>query len=96
MYKLWDLEMSAFWTAKFTGTFRRGYKRLSEKNKRRVETAIETLLTSDDPTKEGHMLHGAWKGCYSYEMGLKYRLIYRVKPEKREIELLAVGTHKIY
>lgn len=44
--------MSAFWTAKFTGTFKRGYKRLSEKNKRRVETAIETLLTSDDPTKE--------------------------------------------
>lgn len=64
--------------------------------KQRVETAIETLLSSDDPGKEGHMLHGPWKGCYSYEIGLKYRLIYRVEFERKEIEFLAVGTHKIY
>jgi len=42
------------------------------------------------------MLHGEWKGCYSYEIGLKYRLIYRVDVERKEIEFLAVGTHKIY
>jgi len=63
---------------------------------RRVETAIEMLLSSDDPRKEGHILHGSWEGCYSYEVGLKYRLIYRVKVERKEIEFLAVGTHKIY
>jgi len=54
------------------------------------------LLTSEDPRKEGHTLHGPWKGCYSYEIGLKRRLIYRVELEKKEIEFLAVGTHKIY
>lgn len=88
--------MSSLWTAKFTGTFKRGYKRLSGEVRRRVEIAIERLLTSEDPRKEGHMLHGPWKGCYSYEIGLKYRLIYRVEIEKKEIEFLAVGTHKIY
>jgi addiction module RelE/StbE family toxin len=64
--------------------------------RRRVEKAIEMLLTSDDPGKEGHMLHGSWEGCYSYEIGLKYRLIYKVKFEKKAIQFLAVGTHKIY
>jgi len=64
--------------------------------KQRVEKAIETLLSSDDPRNEGHMLHGPWEGCYSYEVGLKYRLIFRVKVERKEIEFLAVGTHKIY
>jgi len=29
-------------------------------------------------------------------MGLKYRLIYRVDIGRKEIEFLAVGTHKIY
>ena len=88
--------MSSFWTAKFTGTFKRGYKRLSGEARRRVEIAIERMLTSQDPRKEGHTLHGPWKGCYSYEIGLKHRLIYRVEIEKKEIEFLAVGTHKIY
>jgi addiction module RelE/StbE family toxin len=69
---------------------------LSGEVRRRVETAIEMLLSSEEPGKEGHMLHGSWEGCYSYELGLKYRLIYRVEVERKEIEFLAVGTHKIY
>jgi len=64
--------------------------------RRRVERAIEMLLSSEDPRKEGHRLHGPWEGCYSYEVGVKYRLIYRVEVERKEIEFLAVGTHKIY
>ena len=89
-------KLTSFWTAEFTGTFKRGYKRLSGEGRRRVETAIETLLSSEDPRKDGHRLHGSWEGCYSYEVGLKYRLIYRVEFERKEIEFLAVGTHKIY
>ena len=88
--------MNSFLTAKFTGTFKKAYKRLDEDTKRRTENAMEKLLASKDPRKEGHMLHGEWKGCYSYEIGLKYRLIYRVDVERKEIEFLAVGTHKIY
>jgi len=88
--------LSSLWTAKFTGAFKRTYKRLSEEVRRRVEIAIERLLASEDPRSRGHMLHGVWKGCYSYRVGLRYRLIYRTKPEKKEIEFLAVGTHKIY
>jgi len=84
------------WTAKLTGTFKRGFKRLDQETKQRATTAIERLLTSSDPRKEGHMLHGSWKGCYSYEIGLKYRLIYKVEAQRKEIEFLAVGTHKIY
>ena len=88
--------MNSFWAAKFTGTFKRAYKELGEETKRRAETAIERLLASRDPRKEGHMLYSQWKGCYSYKIGLRYRLIYRVNVERKEIEFLAVGTHKIY
>lgn len=63
--------------------------------RRRVEKAIEMLLTSDDPRKEGRMLHGPWEGCYSYEIGLKYRLIYKVKFERKAIQFLAVGTREL-
>jgi mRNA-degrading endonuclease YafQ of YafQ-DinJ toxin-antitoxin module len=65
-------KLSSFWTAKFTGTFKRSYKRLSEEVKQRVEMAIITLLSSKNPRKEGHALHGSWEGCYSYELGLRY------------------------
>jgi len=85
-----------FWAAKFTGTFKKAYRRLGEETRQRAENAIERLLASKDPRKEGHMLHGQWKGCCSYEIGLRYRLIYRVDVERKEIEFLAVGTHKIY
>jgi len=88
--------LSSFWAAKFTGTFKKGYKKLDEEAKRRTVTAIERLLTSHEPRKEGHMLHGEWKGCYSFEIGLKYRLIYKVDVERKEIEFIAIGTHKIY
>lgn len=88
--------MVSLWTAKFTGTFKRGYKRLSEDVRRRVEASIERLLASEDPRRQGHTLHGAWKGCYSYRIGLRYRLIYTVNSEEKEIEFLAVGTHRIY
>ncbi len=88
--------MNSFWSAKFTGTFKRSYKKLSGETQRRVEIVIERLLTSDDPKKEGHRLHGTWEGCYSCEIGLKYRLVYRIDFERKEIEFLAVGTHKIY
>jgi len=87
---------SSFWTVKFTGTFKRGYKKLSEEVKQRVETAIRTLLSSEDPRRKGHRLHGPWEGCHSYEIGLKYRLIYRAEFERKEITFLAVSTHKIY
>lgn len=88
--------MEYFWTGNFTRVFKGGYKRLSEETKLRVTNAIETLLTRDDPRKEGHKLHGTWKGCYSYKIGLKYRVIYKVEPEKKEIQFLAVSSHKIY
>ena len=88
--------MSYFWTAKFTLSFKRGYKKLTKNIRQRVEIAVEDLLASDDPRKKGHILHGPWRGCYSYEVGLKYRLVFRVDTERKEIEFLAVGTHKIY
>jgi len=64
--------------------------------KQRVEMATKTLLSSKDPRREGHMLHVPWEGCYSYKIGFRYRLIYKVEFERKEIEFLTVGTHKIY
>jgi hypothetical protein len=37
-----------------------------------------------------------WKGLCSHEIGLQYRMIFRIDPERRTIEFLAIGTRKVY
>lgn len=64
--------------------------------RKRVDEAILHLLTADDPTKLGLRKVGRWKGVYSYEIGRQFRLLYSVKFQDRIVELLDVGTHKVY
>lgn len=84
------------WEAEFTGTFRRGYKRVDAAVGKRVDEAILQLLSSDDPTKLGLRKVGRWKGVYSYEIGRQFRLLYSVRFEERVVVLLDVGTHGVY
>lgn len=84
------------WEAEFTGTFRRGYKKLGSEVGKRVDEAILQLLNSDDPAKLGLGKVGKWKGVYSYEIGRQFRLLYSVRFEERVVELLDVGTHGVY
>jgi len=84
------------WKAEVTGTFRRGYKKLSSKVQERVDEAILQLLNSEDPTKLGLRKVGKWKGVYSYEVGRQFRLLYGVRFKEGVVELLDVGTHGVY
>ncbi len=62
----------------------------------KIEESIQGLARSEDPRKLGHRLHGRWEKFYSYEIGLQYRIIYRVDFAAKVLELMAAGTHKIY
>jgi addiction module RelE/StbE family toxin len=84
------------WSIIATPTFKRNYKKIDREVQRRIETAIKDLAESPDPRKAGHGLHGLWAGLHSLEVGRRYRLIYKVDFEKHTIQLIAVGTHKIY
>ncbi|MGQ9719678.1 MAG: type II toxin-antitoxin system RelE family toxin [Nitrososphaerales archaeon] len=63
---------------------------------RRVDEAIIQLMSSDDPRKLGYRKIGRWEGAYSYEIGRKIRILYRVRFEDKTILFLDVGHHKIY
>ena len=53
-------------------------------------------MSSEDPRKLGYRKVGKWKGAYSYEIGKKIRILYRVRFKDKTIVFLDVGTHKIY
>ncbi|MFQ6075989.1 MAG: type II toxin-antitoxin system RelE/ParE family toxin [Candidatus Bathyarchaeia archaeon] len=82
------------WTPEFTPSFWRGYRNLDFGVRRRVDEAIRTLLEAKDPRARSHRLHGRWQGCYSYEIGRRYRVIFAV--EANTIRFLRVGPHTIY
>lgn len=84
------------WFVNPTHAFRRDCRKLPREIRTRIEEAIESLSGSEDPRKLGHRLHGRWEGFYSFEVGLKYRIIYRVVFAEKVIDLMAAGTHKIY
>lgn len=84
------------WVVAVTTAFRRDYKRLSSEVRKRVEQAVQELEGCEDPRRLAHQLRGRWEGLYSHEIGLQYRMVFRVDSESRVIELLAVGTHKVY
>jgi addiction module RelE/StbE family toxin len=84
------------WNVIPTHAFRRDCGKLIPEIGRKIEGVIQGLAGSEDPRKLGHRLHGRWEGFYSYEIGLQYRIIYRVDLAAKVIELMAAGTHKIY
>ena len=84
------------WLPVLVPTFQRGYGKLGKPLQKKVDEAIENLLSVEEPSALGHGLHGRWKGALSYEIGRQYRIIYMVDFKEKSIAFLAVGTHKIY
>lgn len=84
------------WNVILTHTFRRDFGKLAPEIRTRIEEVVQQLPESEGPRKLGHRLHGRWEGFYSLEVGLQYRIIYRVNLIAKVIELVAAGTHKIY
>ncbi len=84
------------WTPRYSGPFQRDLRRFSKEVKSKVDTAVEELLKAEDPRRVGHGLHPPWLSCYAYEIGLRYRIIYRPDFKEKMLEFLRVGTHKVY
>ncbi|OHA47434.1 MAG: hypothetical protein A2541_02325 [Candidatus Taylorbacteria bacterium RIFOXYD2_FULL_36_9] len=42
-----------------------------------------------------HKLHGTLKGCYSFSVNYKIRIVFEYL-SKKEVSLLAVGDHDLY
>jgi len=74
----------------------RNYKKLDREVQTRIETTVKDLTERADPRKAGHGLRGRWESMHSFEVGRRYRLVYKVDFEEHAIQLIAVGTHKIY
>ncbi len=84
------------WVAVLTPAFKRSYKNLSSEIQKRVDEAIKQLMESDDPTSLGARKIGKWKGAYTYEIGRRYRIFYKILFQQRTVEFLDVGGHELY
>lgn len=84
------------WEVERTNTFQRSYRNMGSEVRRRVDEAISLLLDSEDPRKLGLRKIGRWRGIHSYEIGRRFRILYRARLEDRTVELLDVGLHTIY
>lgn len=84
------------WAVVLTAAFRHDCRKLSSEIRERIEAAVQELVSSEEPRKLGHRLHGRLEGLYSYEIGRQYRIVYRVDFGKKIIEFLATGSHKVY
>ena len=82
------------WKVSIHRRFRKQYARLDPILRKRVEEAIKQLMESEDPERLGEYKRGRFLGCYAYDIGRRYRILYLVERETNTIWLLRVGTHK--
>jgi addiction module RelE/StbE family toxin len=74
--------------------FLQAVKKLGPEEVQRFDKAIKDLTLSEEPTKMGRPKKGVWHGYYSYDLGRSHRLIYRVFPKEKIIQIAAIGDHK--
>ena len=61
-----------------------------------VPAKLEKLV--EDPRKhlDAHKLKGKLEGKWSCSLGGDIRMVYEIDDEKKEIIVVAVGSHKVY
>ena len=77
-------------------SFLKKFNRLSEGLQDEVEEKIE--LFKKDPADsflKSHKLKGPFKGCFSFSVNYRYRVVFEYL-SKKEVVLLCVGDHDIY
>ncbi|MDH3204318.1 MAG: hypothetical protein OEL81_06555 [Nitrosopumilus sp.] len=79
------------WPISIKNSFKKQYKRMGVTRQDRVNTALNELANSQDPTKLG--TYKKSMQVYSYELGNHDRIIYSFDP-KDGIELIRVCDHK--
>jgi mRNA-degrading endonuclease RelE of RelBE toxin-antitoxin system len=73
--------------------FKKQYKLLGSVRQERVKKALMQLTYSERPESLG--VYKPSMKVYAYELGHDDRMIYRVDYDKRTIELVRVGDHKM-
>ena len=84
------------WQADRKNQFKRNYKLLNPFIQRQVDDAIEVILSSKDPRKEGDHKTARHNCIHAYSLGRQYRILYDVIDSENLIVFINVGTHKIY
>lgn len=83
-------------TVLYKPNFVRQYKKLPRALQEEVKEKLEVFR--EHPTHsslKAHKLHGRLKGCMSFSVNYRYRIVYEVTA-KKTVALLAVGDHDIY
>jgi len=76
--------------------FVRQYKVLDKDFREEIKEKVELLKDSrNHKSLKVHKLHGNFKGCYSFSVDYKTRIVF-VYISKEEIVLLAIGDHDVY
>lgn len=61
-----------------------------------IKEKLDKLKIEPRRANGAHQLHGKLDGKWACWLGSNIRLIYTLNDEKKEITILAVGSHKIY
>jgi addiction module RelE/StbE family toxin len=87
------------WVPVHTTYFRRDYGKLKKLNpeiNKKTDAAITMILESYNPRRLGEHKINNMDCIYGYEIGLKYRILYEVLDEEREVVFYRLGLHNIY
>lgn len=82
------------WAFDATPTFKNGYDAKDSENQHRVDEALSMLGKSKFPNRLGEIKSTPDGRVCVYDIGLKYRMSYRVSFPNRTIQLIRVCDHK--
>ncbi len=83
------------WSFEYNNKFKRQYKNLDSKLKKKVDYALNELANSENPFELGILKKSNFATVYAYEIGKKYRILYGVDIPHNLILLIRVGDHKM-
>jgi len=81
------------WEFDRKGKFKKQYKLLGALRQERVKKALLQLADSEKPESLG--VYKPSMKVYAYELGHDDRIIYKVNYDRRAIDLVRVGDHKM-
>jgi addiction module RelE/StbE family toxin len=82
---------------KYTKPFLKQFKKLSPAIQKKAKLAIKKFEKNPkDKSLKAHKLSGELKDFYSFSVDYKYRIVFEIRKETKEINLLKIGDHKVY
>ncbi|MBU0458772.1 type II toxin-antitoxin system mRNA interferase toxin, RelE/StbE family [Patescibacteria group bacterium] len=82
---------------RYRPNFLRQYKKLPDDLKSEIKEKIELFKEdSNNSMLRMHKLHGKIKGCLSFSVNYKYRIVFVWEEKNKIAALVAVGDHDMY